>query len=118
MLGHIYPEFQSAFTYQDHRRPFKIDYAQAMYGGPFSTEQVEDVKTFLKIISVLVPMGAAVTIIVFAYQASSFFSLNLDLDSKTCYTYGLISTNLPLLTANLYMSSFSTQSCITTHHQC
>ena len=64
MLGHIYPEFQSAFTYQDHRRPFKIDYAQAMYGGPFSTEQVEDVKNFLGLfVSALVPMGAAVTIV-------------------------------------------------------
>ena len=95
---HKYPEFRSAFTYQDHRRPSRIDYAKAIYGGPFSTEQVEDVKTFLRITSALVPMGAAVTIIFFAYQASSFFSPKLDLDSKTCYTYGLISTNLPFLT--------------------
>ena len=36
---------------------------QYNYGGPFSTEQVEDVKTFLRIISALVPMGAAVTIV-------------------------------------------------------
>ena len=47
---HKYPGFRSAFTYQDHRRPSRIDYAQAIYGGPFSTEQVEDVKTFLRII--------------------------------------------------------------------
>ena len=95
---HKYPEFRSAFTYHDHKRPSRIDYSKAIYGGPFSTEQVEDVKTFLRITYALVPMGAAVTIIIFAYQASSFFSPNLDLDSKTCYTYGLISTNLPFLT--------------------
>ena len=95
---HKYPAFRSAFTYHDHMRPSRIDYAKAIYGGPFSTEQVEDVKTFLRITSVLVPMGAAVTIILFAYQASSLFSLNLDLDSKTCYTSVLISTTMPFLT--------------------
>ena len=84
---HKYPGFRSAFTYQDHKRHSKIDYAQAIYGGPFSTEQVEDVKTFLRIISALVPMGTALTIILFTYHASSLFSLDLDLDSKVCYTY-------------------------------
>ena len=95
---HKYPAFRSAFTYQDHKRPSRIDYAKAIYGGPFSTEQVEDVKTFLRIISALVPMGAALVVTAYIFQTSSFFPLNLDLDSEACYTYGLISSNLPLLT--------------------
>ena len=78
--------------YQDRRRPFKIDYAKAIYGGPFSTEQVEDVKTFLRIIFISSSAnGSSSNDHLFAYQAFSFFSLYLDLDSKACYTYGLIS---------------------------
>ena len=65
---------------------------QYNYGGPFSTEQVEDVKTFLRIIFISSSAnGSSSNDHLFAYQAFSFFSLYLDLDSKACYTYGLIS---------------------------
>ena len=59
---HKYPKFRSAFTYQDHKKTSRIDYAKAIYSGPFGTEQVEDVKTFLRITSALVPMGAALVV--------------------------------------------------------
>ena len=42
-----YPKQRSAFTYCEDELPCRIDFGKSKYGGPFTTEQVEDVKTFL-----------------------------------------------------------------------
>ena len=55
---HKYPLQHSAFTYYDDERPSRIDFAKSRYGGPFITEQVEDVKTFLRILTLLLSLGA------------------------------------------------------------
>ena len=52
-----YPLQRSAFTYHDGERPTRIDFAKERYGGPFLTKQVEDVKTFLRILAVLMALG-------------------------------------------------------------
>ena len=44
---HKYPERRSAFTYWEEDIPSRIDLGKCKYGGPFTTEQVEDVKTFI-----------------------------------------------------------------------
>lgn len=54
---HKYPRQRSAFTYNDSERPTRIDYAKERFGGPFRTEEVEDVKTFLRILAVLLALG-------------------------------------------------------------
>ena len=48
-----YPRLRSAFTYWDDKRYSRIDLAKTKFGGPFTTEQVEDVKTFFRISTVL-----------------------------------------------------------------
>lgn len=53
---HKYPIQYSAFE-SDDEQPSRFDYAKQRFGGPFTTEQVEDVKMFLKIISVLLSLG-------------------------------------------------------------
>ena len=55
---HKYPLQRSAFTYCNDERPSRIDFAKSRYGGPFTTEQVEDVKTFLRILTLLLSLGA------------------------------------------------------------
>ena len=45
--------------YADDEEPTRIDFANERYGGPFKTEQVEDVKTFLRILLVLLVLGPA-----------------------------------------------------------
>ena len=55
---HKYPLQRSAFTYSDDEKPSRIDFAKSRYGGPFTTEQVEDVKTFLRILTLLLSLGA------------------------------------------------------------
>ena len=52
-----YPLRRSAFTYCDDERPSRIDFAKERYGGPFTTEQVENVKTFLRILLLLLAVG-------------------------------------------------------------
>ena len=48
-IYHKTPEHRSAFTYGDEQT-CRLDFAKYRYGGPFSTEEVENVKTFLRII--------------------------------------------------------------------
>ena len=47
-LGH-----RSALTYSDDVRPSRLDFAKQKYGGIFTTEIVENVKTFLRILLML-----------------------------------------------------------------
>ena len=49
--NHDQPLLRSAFTYGEV--PSRMDYAKQRYGGPFTTEQVEDVKTFIRILLVI-----------------------------------------------------------------
>ena len=47
------PQRRSAFTYWEDKLPLRIDFGKSKYGGPFTNEQVEDVKTFLRMTLVL-----------------------------------------------------------------
>ena len=47
---HKVPEHRSAFTYWEEDIPPRIDLGKHKYGGPFTTEEVEDTKTFLRIL--------------------------------------------------------------------
>ena len=50
---HNHPEQRSALTYWEEKIPTKLDLGKDKYGGPFTTEQVEDVKTCLRMIIIL-----------------------------------------------------------------
>ena len=54
---HKHPLQRSAFTYGDNHIPSRIDFAMERYGGPFTTEQVENVKTLLRILLLLLALG-------------------------------------------------------------
>ena len=57
---HRYPIQRSAFTYCDDEVPSRLDYAKERYGRPFTTEQVEDVKTFFKILMLCIDLAGHV----------------------------------------------------------
>jgi hypothetical protein len=48
---HTNPIRRSAFTYCEDELPSRLDLGKEKYGGPFTTEQVEDVKAFLGILN-------------------------------------------------------------------
>ena len=56
-LQHKKPIRRSAFTYCDNERPSRLDFAKQRYGGPFTTEQVEDVKVLFNILYVLLSLS-------------------------------------------------------------
>ena len=56
-----YPVRRSAFTYNENP-PSRLDLAKERYGGPFTTEQVEDVKSFWNILTILLALLGTNTI--------------------------------------------------------
>ena len=59
---HKHPLQRSAFTFSDNYIPSRVDFAKERYGGPFTTEQVENVKTFFRILIVLFAVGPIFTL--------------------------------------------------------
>ena len=58
VIKNKYPRQRSAFTYCEDNLPSRIDLAKDRYGGPFSVEEVEDFKTFLRMVVIIVLGGA------------------------------------------------------------
>ena len=79
---HKYPVQRSAFTYCENEQPTRLDYGKSKYGGPFTTEQVEDVKTFWRILLVLLVISmSAIPLIALGESAPfSFGSLQHETD--------------------------------------
>ncbi len=55
-VKHKAPIYRSALTYWEEDVPSRLDLGKTKYGGPFTTEQVEDVKTFLRILVMSFPI--------------------------------------------------------------
>ena len=58
------PVQRSAFTYWENEIPSRIDLGKSKYGGPFTTEEVEDVRTFLHLFKLLLSLAG---ILVFSF---------------------------------------------------
>ena len=57
---HRYPERRSAFTYIDEEQPTCMDYGKEKFGGPFTEEEVEDVKTFFRLFLMIISVNICV----------------------------------------------------------
>ena len=84
-----YPLNRSAFTYCEDNVPSRIDLGKCQYGGPFTVEEVEDVKTFFQLLILLVTL--------FGYHvAGDGFSVAQHLELYSCPSltvWGLIVFN-------------------------
>jgi len=56
-IWHNKPIRRSAFTFWENTRPSRLDFGKQRYGGPYSTEQVENVKVLLNILKVVLSLG-------------------------------------------------------------
>ena len=54
---HKIPLNRSAFTYCEDEQPSRLDLGKEKYGGPFTTEEVENVKVFYGILKILFSCG-------------------------------------------------------------
>ena len=52
---HKFPERPSSFTYTDGP-PTRLDFGKMRYGGPFTTDEVEDVKSFWNVLAVVLSL--------------------------------------------------------------
>ena len=75
-LKHKYARQRSAFTYCEDDTPSRLDFGKSKYGGPFTTEQVEDVKTFFRALGL-------VLIVSFTYAMRNEFFFRDHLLNKT-----------------------------------
>ena len=92
--AHKTPIQRSAFTYCEEELPSRLDLGKAKYGGPFTTEQVEDVKVFLGILKVLLTLGP-----LFAVERSNnlllpIFFTYLELSQETLYSCSLLNNDI------------------------
>ena len=53
---HKIPELRSALTYWENDIPSRIDLGKNKYGGPFTYEEVEDVKSFFRLLFLIMSL--------------------------------------------------------------
>ena len=113
---HKHPARRSALTYWEEDIPSRIDLGKFKYGGPFTTEQVEDVKTFFR----LLLMSVAISFFIYPLSmcnssldifASHFQQQRKLSHSKDCYNvlldfatsaYVVIILGIPLYELAIY----------------
>ena len=72
------PIQRSAFTYWEDNIPTGLDLGKQKYGGPFTTEQVENVKSFFGIVLILFSLGPFFTVDIAAAPFLSFLQSHMD----------------------------------------
>ena len=74
---HKYPVGRSALSYYLNTYPSRLDFGKVQYGGPFTNEEVEDTKTVLRLLLLLLSL--------FGFHLSSDgFSTSSHILSKSC----------------------------------
>ena len=109
---HSHPIHRSAFTYCEDELPSRLDLGKEKYGGPFTTEEVEDVKVFWGILLILLTLGPILMVDISVGGALPFFASHLnnklfDLDLSTESAFQTIlffdNTLTPLLIATFIL---------------
>ena len=75
---HKYPENRSALTYWEEEAPSRLDLGKDKYGGPFTEEEVEDVKTVLRLVPLVIIFGLSVGLY-------GLYTISMDATSYGCH---------------------------------
>ena len=73
------PQSRSAFTYCEDDLPSRIDFGKSKYGGRFTTEEVEDVKTFLRMLPIITTFALVIGLLFVSYYLDNTLSINFGL---------------------------------------
>ncbi|XP_064403325.1 uncharacterized protein LOC135348875 [Halichondria panicea] len=90
---HKSPTNRSALTYWEEDIPSRLDLGKTKYGGPFTVEQVEDVKTLLRILALTAPLWLSFlsfqiqSNIVYILKADPFENVANATDSQLCHSH-------------------------------
>ena len=75
---HKYPTRHSAMHWTNGEQPSRFDFAKDCYGGPFTSSQVEDVKTLGRVVLVLLSVGPVFALCVpISYLIFPLFSFHM-----------------------------------------
>ena len=91
-IKYKHPRYRSAFTYCEDELPSRIDYGKSKYGGPFTTKQVEDVKTFIRMLAVglfmCILLGIAIAVFTLTVRLSNLLITHNMMGqlAKKCYS--------------------------------
>ena len=85
---HKAPLNRSALTYWEEDIPSRMDLGKSRYGGPFTTEQVEDVKTILRLLTVSIPVWMIAIALSLQPRIVTQDGNNLAVISKFTYNFG------------------------------
>ena len=93
---HKYPENRSALTYWEEEAPSRLDLGKDKYGGPFTEEEVEDVKTVFRILPLFIGIVGCILCYDFFWSAIDSFKLPTCL-AVTDFQYRFCSVILMLV---------------------
>ena len=98
-----YPRYRSALTYWEESAPSRLDLGKDKYGGPFTEEEVEDVKTFFRYLPLLVSVFGYTTV----SMPTPSFSITSNTDtSKAMYSCLLQNNSLAHLTISISLITY------------
>lgn len=115
LCRHKQPIRRSAFTYCEDELPSRQDLGKEKYGGPFTNEQVEDVKVFVGIVKVLLSLGPvfcmdlaenALLLFYGSHLSGSYFNASVssfDFINMAVLDNGLLSSLLVVISIPLYI---------------
>ena len=82
--NHKTPLHRSAFTYWEDGPPSRLDMGKDKYGGPFTNEQVEDVKTFFRLLYSLACIMLMYFVLLISF--SQAFVLHFGREQQSSYS--------------------------------
>ena len=103
------PRQRSAFTYYEDELPSRIDFGKSKYGGPFTTEQVEDVKTFFRLLVFTVVASVLIgEIIALNSPSEHLFGIFLNIQSlipfsQECYRVTFLTSIVEYAAVTVYI---------------
>ena len=104
-----YPRNRSALTYWENSVPSRLDLGKDKYGGPFTVEQVEDVKTMLRLLPVLISV-IAFGICNFNFDYKSFNLMERDVytsEVPAIYLFCCVYFNTPIHIVSVLFKVYS-----------
>ena len=113
---HKHPARRSALTYWEEDIPSRIELGKSKYGGPFTTERVEDVKTFFRLLVVSIGVSVLLYPLFLCNSSLNMFASHFQQQgklshSKDCYnvllgflpfTYVVVILAIPLYELAIY----------------
>uniref|UniRef100_A0A1X7TF99 Uncharacterized protein n=1 Tax=Amphimedon queenslandica TaxID=400682 RepID=A0A1X7TF99_AMPQE len=103
---HKYPENRSALTYWEEEAPSRLDLGKDKYGGPFTEEEVEDVKTVFRMLPLFIGFIALNLSNDTYWSASKNFTLPTCFavtDSLVCF-YKYIPSMLTRMSVSIFLA--------------